>query len=121
MSTMHARRTTVAMLLGRPVLRGDGSTVGKVAEFLFRGLQSTTHVYALVLTRSGRFRNAEAVTVPLAQLQLRSDASMVLIDSYQPEPLIEDATAVLLDCVVRRPQISAVRGSSAASEGYATR
>ncbi|WP_419806973.1 magnesium transporter MgtE N-terminal domain-containing protein [Terriglobus sp.] len=110
MSTMHARRTTVAMLLGRPVLREDGSTAGRVAEFLFRGLQSRTHVYALVLTRTGRFRGAEAVTVPLAQLQLRTDASIVLIKSYTPEPLTEDDTSVLLERDVLDQQIIDVHG-----------
>lgn len=110
MSTMHARRTTVAMLLGQPVLRADGSTAGRVAEFLFRGLQSTTHVYALVLTRTGRFRNAAAVTVPLHQLQLQDNARMVLVDSYKPEPLVEDASSVLLERDVLDQQIIDVHG-----------
>ncbi len=110
MSTMHARRTTVAMLLGRPVLRQDGSTAGRVAEFLFRGLQSTTHVYALVLTRSGRFRDTEAVTVPLAQLQLQTDTSMVLADGYIPERLTEDVSSVLLERDVLDQQIIDVHG-----------
>ena len=110
MSTMHARRTTVAMLLGRPVLRLDGSTAGRVAEFLFRGLESTTHVYALVLTRSGRFRHADAVTVPMAQLQLRADASMVLAEGYTPEPMTEDASSVLLERDVLDQQIIDVHG-----------
>ena len=110
MSTMHARRTTVAMMLGRPVLRKDGSTAGRVAEFLFRGLQSTTHVYALVLTRSGRFRDADAVTVPLSHLQLQTDTSLMLVDSYTPEPLVEDATTVLLERDVLDQQIIDVHG-----------
>ena len=110
MAAIHARRTTVAMLLGRPVLRNDGSTVGRVAEFLFRGLQSTTHVYALVLTRSGRLRGAEAVTVPVEHLQVQPDASLLLAESYTPEPLVEDATSVLLERDVLDQQIIDVHG-----------
>ena len=110
MSTMHARRTTVSTLLGRPVLRADGSTVGRVTEFLFRGLQSTTHVSALVLTHNGRLRSGEAVTVPLHKLMLRKDASMVLAESYTPEQLVEDESSVLLERDVLDQQIIDVHG-----------
>ena len=110
MTTMHARRTTVAMLLGRPVLRKDGSTAGRIAEFVFRGLQSTTHVYALVLTANGRFRNTEAVAVPVSHLRLQGDASLMLLESYTPEPLSEDASTVLLERDVLDQQIIDVHG-----------
>ncbi|GAA3762676.1 magnesium transporter MgtE N-terminal domain-containing protein [Terriglobus aquaticus] len=110
MSAVHARRTTVATLLGRPVLRKDGSSAGRIAEFLFRGLQSTTHVYALVLTRNGRFRGSEAVTVRTEHLHLQADASMLVAEDYTPEPLVEDATSVLLERDVLDQQIIDVHG-----------
>lgn len=110
MSASHARRTTVAMLLGRPVLRIDGTPAGRVAEFLFRGLQSTTHVHALVLTRNGRFRGSESVAVLVEQVSLQPDASLRLNENYTPEPLVEDATCVLLERDVLDQQIIDVYG-----------
>lgn len=111
MSSLRAQRTTVAMLMGRPVLRTDGSEAGRVAEFLFRGLQSTTHVHALVLTGDGRLRDGnDAVAVTPGALRLRADGALILEHPSAAEGLIEDESTVLLERDVLDQQIIDVHG-----------
>ena len=103
------RRTTVSSLLGRPVLAPDGTTTGRIAEFLLDGLGASTHVTQLVLTPTGSMRGKHAVALPLCQVAFHDDGS-IHFHGTAPEPIADTPTTVFLERDLLDQQIIDVHG-----------
>ena len=109
--TRHAnQRTSVAALLGTPIVDAQGSAIGYVKEFAVTPLVDAFHVYGIVFKRVAAPRHAPRALVPVADLQLTDTGAIQLRETARPTDLPDDETFLLLERDLLDQQIIDVNG-----------
>ncbi len=109
--TKHAnQRTSVAALMGTPIVDAQGSPIGHVKEFAVTPLVDAFHVHGIVFKRVAAPRHAPRALVPIADLQLTDTGAMQLRETARPTDLPDDETFLLLERDLLDQQIIDVNG-----------
>lgn len=110
MTEQTTRRTALSTLVGASVTDAEGTIAGRIAEFLLVSEETGTHVSSLVLSHSGRMRDARLLCVPTRMLQLHDDGQVQLRPGASPDTLTISPSAVLLERDLLDQQIIDVHG-----------
>jgi magnesium transporter len=103
------QKTTVASLVGAPVLDARGRTIGRVRGFAVSPTRDASRVHGLVLKLAGPARAGKENMVAVEDLDLAPDGLQLMTDA-KPVPLSDDPALVLLERDLLDQQIIDVHG-----------
>lgn len=104
------KTTSIASLMGTPVVDATGSAVGHVREFAVAPSVNASHVYGLVLKLVASKRGDRPSFVYVNELRHTPSGAIQLREGASPAPLSDDETYLLLERDLLDQQIIDVHG-----------
>jgi magnesium transporter len=107
----HANhRTSASALMGAAVIDVQGAIYGHVREVAIAPAVNGSHVYGVVLRRTGEKRSDRPTMVAISELRINDGGQMELLPAAKPAPLVDDETWLLLERDLLDQQIIDVHG-----------
>ncbi len=103
-TAVSGERTSVAALLGMPVMNAGGGLVGRVHDLAVSPAEDAFHIHGLLLGRAGK-----RMLAPV-RLVLRKRGRLEMREGAMPEPVPDESRYLLLDREVLDQQIIDVHG-----------
>ena len=104
------KTTSIALLMGTPVVDTTGSAVGHVREFAVAPSVNASHVYGLVLKLVSGKRGDRPSFVHVKELRRTPSGAIQIREGAGPLPLSDDETYLLLERDLLDQQIIDVHG-----------
>ena len=104
------KTTSIALLMGVPVMDSTGSAIGHVREFAVAPSVNASHVYGLVLKLVSGKRGDQPSFVQVKELLHTTAGTIQLREGASPAPLSDDETYLLLERDLLDQQIIDVHG-----------